>query len=243
MKHFTIGDSELEALSKVAIFSQLPEKLLKELFENASAAYYLNQTDLFMAGDPADSFYILLSGEVHLTILTADGAQSLVRIVEPGESFAEAAMLGLGTFPINATAMPKSRIVKLSKVMFEKKISGNPEAALHLLSALIKRQQFLISEIKILKSLSPCQRVASKLLSLYESNKWKGSGNLPRCKQTMASNIGIDPASFSRVLRRLEDAGIVCEKQEVIITDPEKLRLYCAGFGYIFDDNKLLMSA
>ncbi|WP_052741733.1 Crp/Fnr family transcriptional regulator [Kiloniella litopenaei] len=243
MKHFPIGDTELQTLNNVAIFSQLPPALLQGLFENASGTFYESQTDLFMAGDPADGFYILLSGEVHLTILTADGAQSLVRIVEPGESFAEAAMLGLGEFPINGTAMSKSAIVKVSKSAFEKKISSDPEASLHLLSALIKRQQFLISEIKILKSLSPCQRVASKLLSLYESQQWKGSGSLPRCKQTMASNVGIDPASFSRVLRRLEDAGIVCEGQEVIITDPEKLRQYCAGFGYVFDDNKLLMSA
>ncbi|WP_419905955.1 Crp/Fnr family transcriptional regulator [Kiloniella sp.] len=132
---------------------------------------------------------------------------------------------------------------RASKSIFEKKISSDPEASLHLLSALIQRQQFLVSEIKILKSLSPCQRVASKLLALFESQEWKGHGNLPRCKQTIASNIGIDPASFSRVLRRLDDAGIICEGQEVIIEDPGKLRRYCAGFGYVFDQDKLLMSA
>ncbi|OUS17644.1 hypothetical protein A9Q97_01555 [Rhodospirillales bacterium 47_12_T64] len=243
MKHFTLGNDEFQALSRVAIFSQLPKELLEDLFENVSAIIYEECTDLFMAGDPADGFYVLLEGEVHLSVLTAEGAESLLRIVEPGESFAEAAMLGLGVFPINGTAMPSSMIIKLSKPIFEKKISSNPEASLHLLSALIQRQQFLVSEIKVLKSLSPCQRVASKLLALYESHDWKGFGNLPRCKQTIASNIGIDPASFSRVLRRLEDAGIVCEGQEVVITDPEKLRRYCAGFGYVFAENKLLMSA
>ncbi|MEH6631915.1 MAG: Crp/Fnr family transcriptional regulator [Halopseudomonas aestusnigri] len=243
MRRYSIGEDEFQALSRVVIFSQLPKALLEGLFENASATIYDNQTNLFMSGDKADGFYVLLQGEVHLTVLTAEGAQSLVRIVEPEESFAEAAMLGLGVFPINATAMPGSMVIKVSKSVFEKNISSDPEASLHLLSALIQRQQFLVSEIKILKSLSPCQRVASKLLALYESQEWKGHGSLPRCKQTIASNIGIDPASFSRVLRRLDDAGIICEGQEVIIENPDKLRRYCAGFGYVFDRDKLLMSA
>ncbi|WP_020593503.1 Crp/Fnr family transcriptional regulator [Kiloniella laminariae] len=243
MRHQPIGQKELQILSRVVIFSQLPRKLLAELFDKLSVSVFDESTILFLAGDEADGFFVVLEGEVHLTALTAEGAQSLVRIVEREESFAEAAMLGLGKFPINATAQPGTVVAKVPKKIFEEKIIPDTEASLHLLSALIQRQQYLIREIKILKSLSPCQRVASYLLAIFESREWKGHGALPRCKQVIAGHIGIDPASFSRALRRLEDAGIVCEGHEVLIKDPEKLRRYCADFGYVFDQEKILMSA
>lgn len=229
MEHRTLTQTDLKRLAAVPLFSRIPADQMAALLRGASVRRFLSHALLFSAGDPADGFFAVLAGTVHLSALTAEGAQAVVTVVGPGETFAEAALFGSGRFPVNAEAQPGADVVRIERGPFEAALRDDPDLAFRMLDALIARQHFLMAEINTLKSQTPARRLASHLLALVESGAWTGRGRLPHAKQVMASRIGIDPASLSRALRRLESAGIVCEGDTVIVADPDRLRAFCAG--------------
>ena len=47
---------------------------------------------LFRAGDPAEAFFVLTSGRIKLVRHTSQGKEMMLHLVEPGQSFAEAAI-------------------------------------------------------------------------------------------------------------------------------------------------------
>lgn len=226
-----LAPDDLRALRAAPLFSRLGHAELEAVAATGSVRWYEHATLLFSAGDEADAFYAVAAGSVHLFALTPEGDQSLVTIVSSGETFAEAALFGAGRFPVNAEVQAETTLVRIDGRAFLKALRENQALGFRMLDSLLARQVFLIHEIHHLKTHSPSQRLASYLLSLIESEAWKGRGRLPVRKQLIASRIGIEPESLSRALRRLDEAGVVCEGDDVIVEDEALLRAYCASFG------------
>lgn len=227
----SISSADLDILRGVPVLSGLDRDSLERLLQGGSVRTFDSATTLFTTGEPANCFYAVLRGAVHLFALTPDGVQGVVTFIRAGESFAEAAMFGHAVFPVTAEAQPGTEIVRIERAPFEAQLRANPDLALQMLDAQLSRQTFLMEEIVRLKAHSPSERLASYLLSLAETTEWGGRGRLPIRKQLIASRIGIEPESLSRVLRRLSHAGVTCVNEDVIIEDPQKLRDYCADFS------------
>ncbi|GAA0567279.1 Crp/Fnr family transcriptional regulator [Caenispirillum bisanense] len=223
--------ADLRALSQAPLFAQLGPAELEAVAATGSVRRYDHGALLFSAGDEADAFYAVAEGAVHLFALTPEGDQSLVTIIGSGESFAEAALFGAGRFPVNAEVQGGTTLIRIDGRLFLKALRDNKTLGFHMLDSLLARQVFLIHEIHHLKAHSPSQRLASYLLSLIESDAWNGRGRLPLRKQLVASRIGIEPESLSRALRRLDEAGVVCAGDHVVVEDEALLRAYCASFG------------
>lgn len=222
---------DFESLQNVPLFSRVDRDCLEMLFERDSIQEYGQPTVLFSAGDDADCFYAVLHGAVHLMVLTEDGSEGVVRIISAGESFAEAAMFGAGRFPVSAEAQAGTVLARVDKARLMSVIGDRPELLVEMFEALAAHQTFLMEEVHRLRTQSPAQRLASYLLTVFEVTDWRGKGQLPLHKQLIAGRIGIDPATLSRVLRRLEPAGIVCEANDVRVDDIDRLRDYCESFG------------
>lgn len=220
--------ADVARLQAVPVLAGLPPDDLEKLVSRGTVRGYGSTTTVFTAGEPADCFYIVLRGAVHLFALTPAGDQGVVTIIDAGESFAEAALFGQGVFPVNAEAQAGTELLRVDRVPLEAQLRANPDLGLRMLDAQLARQTFLMEEIVRMKAHSPSERLASYLLSLSETTEWNGRGRLPLRKQLIASRIGIEPESLSRVLRRLTHAGVSCLNEEVIIDDPAKLRAYCA---------------
>ena len=60
------------------------------------------------AGWPADRFFVLLDGRLRVTRINADGQQTIVRMVNPGDLFGIAQALRRNDYPGTATAVMDS---------------------------------------------------------------------------------------------------------------------------------------
>lgn len=216
-------------LHRIPLFSALSADALLALFSRATVREFDATTHLFSAGDPADAFFAVLSGQVHLFALTPDGTQGVVALIGAAESFAEGAVFGPCRYPLHAEVQPGAALIRIDRATIDSFIHNDAAQGLAMLDALLVRQQFLMQEIVRLRAQSPSQRLASYLLTLTESRLWSGAGRLPMRKQVIASRIGIEPESLSRALRRLQAAGVHCQGDDVMIEDIERLRAFCAA--------------
>src|SRR5262245_55635431 len=68
---------------------------------------------LFQRGDPADAFYVVLSGWMKLARLGPGGDEIIVHVVKASESFAEAAMFLDRAYPVNAEAATDALLARI----------------------------------------------------------------------------------------------------------------------------------
>lgn len=219
-------DHDYDILREVPLLSDLKQVDLEHLLGSTSIHEYGLKEMLFSAGDEADSFYVVLHGSVHMLVLAEDGSEGIVRIFTSGDSLAEAAMFGTGEYPLSAEAQAGSVLARVEKERFLDIVRARPELTVQMFQSLMARQNFMMEEVRRLRTHSPAQRLAAYLLTLYEYTSWHGKGQLPLPKQLIAARIGVDPATLSRMLRRLEDAGIKCSHNDVQVTDVGQLRAF-----------------
>ena len=131
-------EQEFELIRRVPIFSTTDPAMQKLLAFSSDRLTYDEGQLMFSAGDPQDSAYIVMEGEVDITVPTPKGpllVNTLVRNDVIGE-------IGIfGDVPRTATAMARTRVeaLRISRDVFVNVIRSNPDAAIALVKILADR--------------------------------------------------------------------------------------------------------
>ncbi|MCY1540754.1 Crp-like helix-turn-helix domain protein [compost metagenome] len=81
-------------------------------------------------------------------------------------------------------------------------------------------------EIDILTLANASRRVAQYLCQEHEAGNGQIKLSVP--KRLIASQLGIQPETFSRILHRLMDAGLIAmERRNICVLDKHNLASYC----------------
>lgn len=187
---------------------------------------------LFDRGQPARHFYIVIEGQVNLTLYSKGGEEKIVDILGPGQSFAEAVMFMSGpAYPLSAVAAAKSRIARFPSQEYLAILRESPETCLRMLGHLSQRLHMRIREIETLTLESATHR----LVRLLESRLPPGEAGpaeitLQESRQEIASRLSMKPETLSRILRALSDGGaIVVEGRIVKVPDRKRLLAFLDG--------------
>lgn len=227
LRLFRGSKSAQEVVATLPLFDGIPTDVVNRLLADSNTVVRRRNTLLFGAGDEADCFYIVLDGSVKLFALAQDGRESIVEIFGPGTSFAEAAMMSVGRFPLNAEVIEDATLIRVARRAFLYTLHSDHAMAYRMLAALVKWNRRLASEIRDLKDLTPWQRVAEFLLAHTASAEGKAVVSLPFNKEVLASRVGIRRESLSRVLGRLRVLGVHTSGTDVHIDDVALLRRAC----------------
>lgn len=216
-----------EVVAALPLFDGILPEVLNRLLADSATIARRRSTLLFGAGDEADCFYIVLDGAVKLFALAQDGRESIVEIFGPGTSFAEAAMLSTGRFPLHAEVIEDATLIRVGRRAFLYTLHSDHALAYRMLAALVKWNRRLANEISDLKELTPWQRVAEFLLAQTPATAGRAEVSLPFNKEVLASRVGIRRESLSRVLGRLRVLGVHTSGNAVRIDDVDLLRRAC----------------
>lgn len=159
--------------------------------------------------------------------VSPDGHEKVIDIVSPGQTFAEAIMfMERQTYPVTAVSLAPSEVIALHNHTFRELIGESPETALQLLADMSRRLRHLLNEINALTLQNATLRFASYLLQqLPERTRGGASVEFAAPKNVIASRLSIQPESLSRILRNLQEAGLLTvEGNSVHISDVERLR-------------------
>lgn len=191
------------------IFREMPEHFVRELLSGRHAIPLRKGQILFHQGDPALAFFIVLEGWMKIYRNGADGVDTIIHVAKAGESFAEAAMLMEGVYPVHAEAITSARLLRIEGRSIHDRIGAEPSLAFAMLGAMSLRLRALVNEIEQLKRRSATERVVEFLLSLPPADDAdRSTVILPFEKRVIAARLGIKPESFSRALVRLKTLGV-----------------------------------
>jgi CRP-like cAMP-binding protein len=186
---------------------------------------------VFRAGDPCDGFQVVVTGQVKLFVISPGGQEKVIEIVGPGGSFAEALMFLGKPCMVNAQTLADSAVLTVQRQTVMDELARDHRFALRMLAGLSRRLHGLVHDVQAYALQNGVQRVIGYLLRDHGAEDGGGDAavtvSLPVSKATIASRLSLTPEYFSRVLRELEEAGLIeVDKRDIRILDRNRLADY-----------------
>ncbi|AYH42018.1 Crp/Fnr family transcriptional regulator [Azoarcus sp. DN11] len=174
-------------------------------------------------GTEPGGMYLVLEGEVKLFLISSAGAEKVVRLAGPGDTFCEENIFSGTRQTLAAQATRSSIVLHLQRNALQAAMAAQPQFAMALMARLSERMQELVEGMEQCTQRSSTQRVAHYLVQHADGDD--GEVHLPCDKQTIASQLNLTPETFSRVLNRLRRDGFIVPRGRRAITLTNRLQL------------------
>jgi CRP-like cAMP-binding protein len=209
----------IDELKTAPLLAGLSHGQLERVSQHATRVVLGADQLLFSQGDSAERFYLVLKGQIQLFRLSPGGAEKVIELVSPGQTFAEALMfLNAPRYPVCAGALAPSELLSLDARDFSQMLRESVDTCFLMLGSLSQRLRGLIGEIDNLTMHTASSRVARYLLAKVPPER--RSLKLDVRKGVLASRLSIQPETFSRVMKELAGRGIIeVHGAQVIILD------------------------
>ena len=125
-----MSDSKIDMMRKVPLFADFTQKELDCLVSRCDEVDVQPGRTLITQGQSGDSFYVLLDGEVQVSV---DGKQRAT--LGPGSFFGEISMLDRGPATATAVTTTPAKMMVMSHAQFRDAIKGNDQLLLSVMAA------------------------------------------------------------------------------------------------------------
>ena len=166
---------------------------------------------LYSQGDAADAVFYIQGGKVKLTVVSEQGKEAVVAILEQDSFFGEACLAGQIVRTATATALEDSRIVRIDKDAMMRVLHEEPTFAelfmSYLLAHSIRIQEDLVDQLFN----SSEKRLARVLLLLaHFGKKGKPEPVIAKVSQeTLAEMIGTTRSRVSYFMNKFRRLGFI----------------------------------
>lgn len=209
------------------MFSELQKEQIEQLANNTHLLEAKKGDILFNRGDKAHGFYILLNGQIKLSVISPQGDEKVIGLIQPGQSFGEAVLFMERAFPVNANVIADSDVLLVSRDGIFKLLESDMTVVRRMLAGISARNRQLVNDIETISLQNSAQRLIGYLLQIADESGSPERVLLPASKHTIASMLNITPETFSRVMQKLQLAGLIdVNGKEVTIVDLDGLRNY-----------------
>lgn len=175
---------------------------------------------LFHEGEKGTCMFLLVDGNIQLHKNTEDGREVVIRVVKPGEVFAEVVLFEKERYPVSARAVTDASVLVFPRegihhLLAEESFRND------FIALLMAKQRYLAERIQELTTKDVEYRFFTFLRSQYGE---KETIHTPLSKKDIAAAIGTTPESLSRLIQRLhEDEIIDWQGKEIrILSNPWK---------------------
>lgn len=209
-----------------ALFAAVPDEYLEKMLCQ-SPQRLADGECVFQQGDKADRFYLVIEGQIKLQRLTASGAEHIVNIMGPGDTFGEAALFfRRPVFPVAAEAVKGALVCAIDGQTFSKCLEENPSLCLSMLGEVCVRLHARLNEVSQIRLKNAEHRLAWFLLDQVEDPQADTAViHLQLAKKHLASRLSMMPETLSRAIARLHDLQLLnVDRDTFMLTDIPALR-------------------
>jgi CRP/FNR family transcriptional regulator, cyclic AMP receptor protein len=164
---------------------------------------------------------MVLSGQIKITSLAANGKECVLAFMGPGDVIGELTVLDGGARTASAQAIEASRVLELTRSAFMTVLENNPSTALKIIEILCKRLRATSEMVEDAALLAAAPRLARTLLRLARSNGVQTDDgviiDLPLSQSTLGAHAGLLRESVNRQLRAWEAEKTVDRRDDRII--------------------------
>jgi CRP/FNR family transcriptional regulator, cyclic AMP receptor protein len=172
--------------------------------------FHKNQK-VFEQGDAAETVFYIQKGKVKLTVLSEQGKEAVVAILEPGHFFGEGCMNGHRLRISTTTAMEDCVITSITKVAMISALHDEPKFSELFMAYLLTRNS-RIEEDLIDQLFNSSERRLARLLLLLanfgkEDEPQRISPNISQ--ETLAEMVGTTRSRVSHFMNKFRKLGLI----------------------------------
>jgi len=172
--------------------------------------FHKNQ-NVFVQGDVAETVFYIQEGKIKLTVLSDQGKEAVVGILEPGQFFGEGCLNGHRLRISTTTAMERSIITSITKEAMIAALHDEPRFSELFMAYLLTRNS-RIEEDLIDQLFNSSERRLARLLLLLANFGKEGSPQpiSPNISQeTLAEMIGTTRSRVSFFMNKFRKLGLI----------------------------------
>lgn len=218
-----------DVLSSAPLFAALDAEAAAALRHSMAEVDLPKGDVLFTEGEPGDRLYVITDGKIKLGATSADGRETLLAILGPGDMFGELSLFDPGRRTSTATAVTDTVLLGLGQRDLRPWLTGRPEVAEALLQALAQRLRRTNEAMADLVFSDVPGRVAKALLDLADKfgvQQEDGSVQVAHdlTQEELAQLVGASRETVNKSLADFAQRGwLQIEARAVTLLDVDRL--------------------
>ncbi len=188
-----------------------PKVFLAKVGAGKTILEFHNNQDIFSQGDVADKVFYLQKGRVKLTVLSEQGKEAVVAILEPGQFFGEGCLNGHPRRIATTTAMEECLVTSITREAMIALLHTEPKFSEMFMAYLLTRNSRVEEDLIDQLFNSSEKRLARLLLLLAHFGK-EGSPrpiNPSISQETLAEMIGTTRSRVSYFMNKFRKLGLI----------------------------------
>jgi CRP/FNR family cyclic AMP-dependent transcriptional regulator len=187
------------------------ENFLESVSAGKTVVAYQPGAVVFSQDAPCDAVYYLTSGQVKMTVVSEQGKEAVLSLVNPGEFFGESCLAGLAVRMSSAVAMSDSTAIRIEKAAMVQALRDRPEFTQQFMAYLLARNERIEGDLVDQLFNSSEKRLARVLLLL--ANIGKDAAPEPVLanisQETLAEMIGTTRPRVSYFMNKFRKLGFI----------------------------------
>lgn len=218
-----------EIIRRCPLLRQVDQDARARLAEIAWVDTYTKGHRFFRVGAAVPGLYIVASGLARVYQLSPAGKEYVLHLPGPGQTFGEVAVLGGFPAPANSEMLEDGQVLLLPATELQRQLDQDHRLCRQILTSLSHWVRHVVGLIEDIALRDALGRLARWMLEHADD---ANTVQLPMAKRHLASHLALTPETFSRCLRRLEDAGVLRNDDSGLhIADRDTLTQLAEGLG------------
>jgi CRP-like cAMP-binding protein len=224
-----VGRSVLDALSAIPFFAGLDREALERVASSMRARRFRRGEVIFHLGDPGDALFVIVEGEVKISLPSETGDEAILATLRIGDVFGELALLDGAPRSASATAMIATETVVLPRDKFRELIATEAGVRDALLASIAGELRRLTTHVEELHFLDITGRLAARLVRLAQEGgtRLEDGGIRLRTNLTqgdLAAMVGCTRQSVNKLLGQFTDDGLIrLDRDGIVVIDLDGL--------------------
>ncbi|MGJ8623351.1 MAG: Crp/Fnr family transcriptional regulator [Yoonia sp.] len=222
-----LNTDQLRALRDCSLLVDLDRADLDAVAQNLDLIRVPRGKLIMMHGDRTNDTYFLLSGRVIGQVVAKNGREILFTEIAQGGYFGELAALDGAARSITISAHSDCILAKLSGPAFQALLHKHPQIGINLAKDLATRLRRMNDRVFGLVVHDIETRVRVRLMQMAQAQEQLVDGGVitaPPTHEVIAGFVGANREAVSRVIAKLNRAGVIAAKRkQILIKDTQAL--------------------
>jgi len=224
----------LKHVRDLRLLAGMQRQACRDLLSISTVLDFQARSVILKEASPAAHLHVVLEGCVEL-YGSSQKKEASMALLEPGEPFILAAVIKKAPVLLSARAIQRSRVLFIPAEAFRTAMRADPGLAHAVTDDLGTDFRKMVRQLRNQKLRSGKQRLAAYLLQLQREQGRPGEFCLDIKKRTLASLLGLEPETLSRVFAELRTEGVETQGDQIIVRDVVRLEQF-VGADWRLDD-------
>jgi CRP/FNR family transcriptional regulator, cyclic AMP receptor protein len=208
-----MAEAEIELLEAVSLFAGLTQTQRARIARLVQRRNYSEKHIVVTQGDVSGALFVIVSGYVKAVRTNADGRDTGLSIMGPGEVFGEVALLDGQPRSASAIALTPCEVLVIEPGPFLGLLRELPDIAIELLAVLSRRLRNLTDRAEDVAHLQVEARLAKRIALIAERFGTRQGKHIrvpfKLSQQEIGDLVGAARETANKLLRQWSDSGVL----------------------------------